>query len=281
MVWQVILGVFLAAGIFLLSFILQVGGMRLGSHLNALMIVLGGTLCAALISYSVKRMVLTLRILRKCMGPQEKGEGLVRAVVHVARNYRRGWDIRHLEKQIEDLPPGLLKTGAGLIAYQCEREKIVQVMSREALCIQSQYEAAGRMLTDLAQIVPSMGLIGTIFNFVRFFGLSTDIQGLAECAAVALLSTLYGVLLARLILAPLARKVGDFTAEETFRMDLIREGILGIRDQEHPRTIQFNLESLLAARETLNQIPDSPKVVLLPPEEIGFEGGRVGQIVPT
>jgi chemotaxis protein MotA len=281
MVWQVILGVFLAAGIFLLSFILQVGGMRLGSHLNALMIVLGGTLCAALISYSVKRMVLTLRILRKCMGPQEKGEGLVRAVVHLARNYRRGWDIRQLEKQIEDLPPGLLKTGAGLIAYQCEREKIVQVMSREALCIQSQYEAAGRMLTDLAQIVPSMGLIGTIFNFVRFFGLSTDIQGLAECAAVALLSTLYGVLLARLILAPLARKVGDFTAEETFRMDLIREGILGIRDQEHPRTIQFNLESLLAARETLNQIPDSPKVVLLPPEEIGFEGGRVGQIVPT
>jgi hypothetical protein len=64
-------------------------------------------------------------------------------------------------------------------------------------------------------------------------------------------------------------------------MDLIHEGILGIRDQEHPRAIQFNLESLLAARETLSQIPDSPEVVLLPPEEIGLEGGRVGQIVPT
>lgn len=279
MVWQIMISVLLLTGIFFLSFNLEAGGMGLVSNLNALMIVIGGTICATLITYPMKKLIWTFQILKKSLGPQEKIDGLIQAVVHLSRNYRGGWDIRHLEQQVKDLPPGLLKTGVGLIAYQYDRDKSEQVLHQEALCIQSQYESARKILQNISQIVPSMGLIGTIVNFIRFAGLASDIHGLAGYTAVAFLSTFYGVLLARLGLIPLADKLKECIAEQAFRMDLIQEGILDIWDQEHPRAIQFKLESRLAARETLNQNPQSPTVALLPSEKMPLEGKSVGSML--
>jgi flagellar motor component MotA len=230
-------------------------------------------------TYPMKKLVWAFQILKKSLGPQEKSDGLIQAVVRLSRHYRGGWDIRHLEQQVKDLPPGLLKTGVGLIAYQYDRDKSQQVLHQEALCIRGQYESAGNILHNIAQIVPSMGLIGTIVNFIRFASLANDIHGLAGCTAVAFLSAFYGVLLARLGLFPLANKLKEFIAEEAFRMDLIQEGILDIWDQEHPRAIQFKLESRLAARETLNQNPKSSTGALLPSEEMALEGKRVGSVL--
>jgi chemotaxis protein MotA len=279
MVWQITISVLLLTGIFFLSFNLEMGGMGLVSNLNALMIVMGGTICATLMTYPMKKLVWAFQILKKSLGPQEKSDGLIQAVVRLSRHYRGGWDIRQLEQQVKDLPPGLLKTGVGLIAYQYDRDKSQQVLHQEALCIRGQYESAGNILHTIAQIVPSMGLIGTIVNFIRFAGLANDLHGLAGYTAVAFLSTFYGILLARLGLIPLANKLKEFIAEEAFRMDLIQEGILDIWDQEHPRAIQFKLESRLAARETLSQNPKTPTGALLPSEEMALEGKRVGSVL--
>ena len=279
MVWQIVISVLLLTGIFFLSFNLEAGGMGLVSNLNALMIVIGGTICATLMTYPMKKLIWAFQILKKSLGPQEKIDGMIQAVVRLSRNYRGGWDIRHLEQQVKDLPPGLLKTGVGLIAYQYDRDKSEQVLHQEALCIRSQYESAGKILQNISQIIPSMGLIGTIVNFIRFAGLANDIHGLAGCTALAFLSTFYGVLLSRLGLVPLANRMKEFIDEETFRMGLIQEGILDIWDQEHPRAIQFNLESRLAARETLNQNPKSAKAALVPSGEMALEGKRVSSIL--
>jgi chemotaxis protein MotA len=279
MTWQIMISILLLTAIFFLSFFLDAGSMGVVSNLNALMIVLGGTIGATLMSYPMKRLVFTFKVLKKSLGARGEGEGLIPVIVRLARNYRGGWDIRHLEQQVKELPPGLLRTGVEMIAYQYDRGKIDQVMRQEASGIRDQYESAGEILQHLSQIVPSMGLIGTLVNFIRFLGLSNDIHGLAGYAALAFLSTFYGVLLSRVGLVPLGIKIKELIREETFRMDLIREGILDILDQEHPRSIQFKLESRLAARETLNPIPKSPEVVLLPSEEIGLESKGVGSIL--
>jgi len=279
MAWQIMISVLLLTAIFFLSFFLDIGSMGLVSNLNALMIVLGGSIGATLMSYPMKRLVRTFSVLKKSLSPRGESGGLIPVIVRLARNYRGGWDIRHLEQQAKGLPPGLLKTGVEMIAYQYDRHKIDQVMRQEALGIRGQYESAGEILQHLSQIVPSMGLIGTIVNFIRFVGLSNDIHELAGYTAVAFLSTFYGVLLSRAGLAPLGSKIKELIGEETFRMELIREGVLDICDQEHPRSVQFKLESRLAARETLNPIPKSPEVVLLLPEEIGLESKRVGSIL--
>ncbi len=254
--------------IIFLSF--TVGGEGIGwvSNLNALMLVAGGTFCYALMTYPQKKLFLTARLVMKSFRPSDDLKGIIQTIGRLARLYQGGWGIRNLEGEVQNLPPGLLRMGVESIAYQYDRDKIKQVLEREASCIRSQYESAGKVLRDLSQMAISMGLIGTLIYFVRFFDIARDIQGLLGFSAGAFLCTFYGILFCKLGLNPLTGKMKEFMAEEDFRMEVIQEGVLGISDLEHPRVIRFKLENHSTARAALNHIPQEPKVILLPKEVV-------------
>ena len=276
---QIILSAILLTSIFFLSFSLEMSGVGFVSNLIALMVVLGGTLSVALMIYPERKLIWTARMVRKAFRPLDKADGTIQAIVHLARTYRQGWDIRHLERQAKNLPPGLLKTGVELIAYQCDRDKMKEVLGQEAASIQGQYENAGKVIRNLSRIALSLGLIGTVVNLIRFLGLCRDLQELAAYSAVAFLSFFYGVLLGRLGFSPLADRLKEYMADEKFRLELIQEGILGIQDREHPRTIRFKLETYLAARGATESNPQAPEIKAIHPAEVALESKRIGSIL--
>jgi flagellar motor component MotA len=266
MVRQIIPPGLLLVIIIFLSF--TIGGEGIGwvPNLNALMLVAGGTFCYALMTYPQKKLVLTARVVMKSFRPADDLKVIIQTIGRLARLYQGGWGIRTLEGEVNNLPPGPLRMGVESIAYQYDRDKVKQALQREASCIRTQYESAGKVLRDLSQMVISMGLIGTLIYFVRFFDIARDIQGLLGFSAGAFLSTFYGILFCKLGLNPLNGKVKEFMAEEDSRMELIQEGVLGIYDREHPRAIRFKLENHSAARAAFNQVPPEPGVVLLSKE---------------
>jgi flagellar motor component MotA len=266
MIRQIIPPGLLLMGIIFLNFSVGSEGIGWVANLNALMLVAGGTLCYALMTYPKKKLALATRVVMKSFRPSDDLKYMIQTIGHLARLYQGGWGIRNLEGKVKDLPPGLLRIGVESIAYQYSRDKIKQVMEREASCIRSQYESVGKVLRDLSQMVISMGLIGTLIYFVRFFDIAPDIHGLLEFSAGAFLSTFYGILFCKLGLNPLTGKVKEFIAEEDFRMELIQEGVLGISDLEHPRVIRFKLENHLSARAAFNRIPPEAEVILFPKE---------------
>jgi flagellar motor component MotA len=276
---QIVFSAVLLISIFILSFNLDVGGVGLVSNLMALIFVMGGTLAIALMVYPWKRMVCTARTVKKTFRPLDKPNATILAIVHLARSYRQGWDIRNLERQGKDLPPGLLKTGVELIACRCDRNKMKQVLHQEATSVQEQYENAMKMIHHLSQMALSLGLIGTFVNFIRFYGLSRDLEDLAGYAVAAFLSIFYGVLLGKLGLVPLADRMKGYCSEEIFRLDLIQEGMMGIQDLEHPRSIRFRLESHLAPRDTIDSIVQAPEIGIARPEEVALESKRIGSIL--
>jgi chemotaxis protein MotA len=279
MIIQFILSAFLLLSILLLSFALDMGGVGLAGHWIALMIVAGGTLSVAVLVYPWRKLLWTARMVRKAFGPLDKADGTIQSIVHLARNYRQTWDIRQLERQVKDLPPGLLKTGMELIAYQCDRNKMKEVLQQETTSLRGQYENSREMIRQLSQTALSLGLLGTVVNFIRFLGLTRDLQELAGLAAVAFLSLFYGILLAKLGLAPLADRLKETMAEEMFRLDLIQEGILGIQDREHPRAIRFRLETYLAARDPQGSTFPSRETGVMGPGKGVLEGKRMGPIL--
>ena len=135
---QIILSAGLLTSIFLLSFSLDMSGVGWVSNLIALMVVMGGTLSVALMVYPWKKLIWTARMVKKAFRPLDKADGTIQAIVHLARTYRQGWDIRHLERQGQNLPPGLLKTGIELIAYQWDRGKMKEFLGQEAASVQGQ-----------------------------------------------------------------------------------------------------------------------------------------------
>jgi chemotaxis protein MotA len=265
MVPQIVFSVFLSVGIFLLAFNLEVGKMGLGSNLNALMIVLGGTFSATLIAYPWKRVVWTAHVLKRAFTSQDEVDWTIDAVVNLARTYRKN-GIRSLEKMAEEIPDGLLKTGVELIAYNYTRDKIEQVLQKEAQMGYSQYETAYKILYNMARLAPALGLTGTIVNLIRVFGHINDSQSLIGYMAIALLSTFYGVVFANLCFVPLSNKIREFMDQEQVRLELIQEGILDVFDGENPKAIEYKLE-VLSSQSIFKPslIPSRSKLFVVPP----------------
>jgi chemotaxis protein MotA len=267
MIPQIVFSFFLSIGIFLLAFNLEVGQVGLGSNLSALMIVLGGTFSATLIAYPWKRVVWTAHLLKKTYTSQGEIDSTIDTIVTLARVYRKD-GIRALEEYGGEASEGLVRTGVELIAYNCSRDKIEQILEKEIQITHGQYETAHKILYNMARLAPALGLTGTIVNLIRVFGHITDSQGLIGYMAIALLSTFYGVVFANLCFIPLANKLKEFMDQEQIRLDLILEGILDVYDEENPRAIEYKLEALASVspfRPSL--IPAQSELFVVPPRK--------------
>jgi len=266
MIRQLLISVSLSIAIFFLAFHLKVEEVGLLSNLNALLIVLGGTFASTLIAYPWKKFLWTLALVQKSFRPQEEAGATIQTIVHLSRAYRQG-GIRTLEQQAEKLSPGLLKTAIDLIAIQCPKERMEQIIQKEAQLNYMQFETAYRILYSMARLAPALGLAGTIVTLIRVFGHLTDPQSLVGYMAIALFSTFYGVVLANLCFVPLANKLRDFMENEEIKRELIQEGVLDIYDEENPRAIQFKLEALSTAALRPAPVLNEGKFPVLPPKK--------------
>ena len=265
MVPQILFSLFLSIAIFVLAFNLEVGTMGLGSNLNALMIVLGGTFSATLIAYPWKRVVWTAHVLKRAFTSLNEIDWTIDTVVDLARTYRKN-GIRSLEQRAEEIPDGLMKTGVELIAYNYTRDKVEQILQKEALIVYGQYETAHKILYNMARLAPALGLTGTIVNLIRVFGHINDSQSLIGYMGIALLSTFYGVVFANLCFVPLSNKIKEFMDQEQVRLELIQEGILDVFDGENPKAIEYKLETLSSQSVFKpSLIPSRSRLFVVPP----------------
>jgi len=243
MIVQAIGSILALIGIFLLSFHLEVRELGIASNINAVIIVLGGTLFATLLAYPVQRLMMTIRFLKQSFSGNRQIRWTIQTLVRLARINKKGGIIA-LERETEKLPPGLIRTGVGLMTYNFNKANVEQILHKEALLILGHYETAYKILCSMAKLAPAMGLAGTVVSLIRTFGHLGSPQNLIGYMAIALLSTFYGVILANICFVPLSNKLREFMDQDLIRMDMIKEGILDIYDEEHPRAIQYKLETL-------------------------------------
>lgn len=265
MIPQLVLSVLLSILILFTAFNLKFEDIGLASNLHALLMVLGGTFAATLMAYPWRKILWTFGLLKKAFRPKEDIDATIGIIVGLGRAYRQG-GIRTLEQQGEQLSAGLLKNSIELMAFQCPREKIEQIVQKEGQLMSLQYETGYKILHSMARLAPALGLIGTIVALIRVFGHITDPKSLVEYMAIALLNTFYGVVLANLLFVPLSYKLREFMDSEEIRLELIQEGILDLYDQENPRAVQAKLQALSTG--VLKPSPDAgpPEFMPAPPK---------------
>jgi chemotaxis protein MotA len=266
MILQLIFSILLVISIFFIGFNLEVGEVGLASNLNALMIVLGGTFAATLIAYPWKKVFWAFHLLKKAFLSRDETDSTIKTIVDLARAYRQG-GIRTLEQKAENLSKGLLKSLIELVVINCPKEKIGQILQKEAQLIFVQYETAYKILHNMARLAPAMGLAGTIVTLIRVFEHITDPKSLVGYMAIALFSTFYGVVLANLCFVPLSNKLREFMDQEEGRVELIQEGILDLCDEENPTAMQFKLEALSADFIELNPTWSHHNPAYIPPKK--------------
>jgi chemotaxis protein MotA len=187
--------------------------------LRAAAFVLGGTLLGTFMRCGIRQCAITLRALGS-LGKHQRGAWELRAelagqVEEIRRDGPLRAELRHLrDREFEDATDALIKRRS--IGALLERHEAYKA-DREALS-----QAARDTLVQAAELAPVMGLAGTLVSLATLRGTGIRPEVLGDAIGMAVTTTLYGLLIAHLLFAPLAEVVARRArAEERARQSVI------------------------------------------------------------
>ena len=100
-----------------------------------------------------------------------------------------------------------------------------------------------------AGVGPAFGMIGTLLGLIQMLANLEDQSNLASGMALALVTTLYGSVMANLFLLPMRTKLQGRHDSEVMMKEIMIEGILSIQGGDNPRMIQMKLAAFLPPKE--------------------------------
>jgi chemotaxis protein MotA len=101
------------------------------------------------------------------------------------------------------------------------------------------------MIEMIATFAPAFGMMGTVIGLVIMMQNMEDPSALGAGMATALITTLYGSLVANVVAIPIATKLKRFSSDEIMYKEILLEGLLSIQAGENPRIIEEKLYSFL------------------------------------
>jgi chemotaxis protein MotA len=216
-------------------------------NLPGLVMVLGGTLAATLVSRPARDVMTALRSLRSLLH-DEKVEinGEIGHLLNIAHWYRDG-NLRAAEQVIEQVSNPLLRAGAQLVLDREPIQDIVKLLQWRITGARARDLGNAQILRTMAMFAPAFGMLGTLFGLIQMLG-SLGESGLGQIGAMmsfALITTLYGLLLANMVLKPLAMKMEQRIEHQTMLMNFIIEGILLLHERRHPMVIKEALATYM------------------------------------
>ena len=179
-------------------------------------------------------------IMKTIFAGVDKPADLIEQIIEMA-NIARKDGLIALEGQ--DIKNQFLSKGIGLLVDSTPPDIIDSSLENELSLMKSRHENAAMMYRSWADIAPAMGMIGTLIGLVQMLVDLSDPKAIGPAMAVALLTTLYGSLIANVIALPLCDKLTLRKANEGRLMAMCIDGVLGIQGGQNPRILESMLKT--------------------------------------
>lgn len=218
-------------------------------NLPGLAIVIGGTAAATFICYPLKEVARVFHVFVLAMAREDlPTEVYINVLVDIARAASSKGKIS-LEKTLPGIENNFLRQGVQMLVDGYSPAEIREIMDTS---IQQMYEtemSSAGIYRTMAKLAPAFGIIGTLIGLISMMqSMGGDIRGLGPAMAVALTTTLYGVTMANLLCLPIAVKVERRIEERMVLMQVIRDGILFIKDKTPAQIVLDKLKAYLPPR---------------------------------
>ena len=246
-----ILGFILAVGLVMFGMTFDQESMRIVYHnlkafldIPSMAITIGGTLGVMMISFpagAFKKIGSHLKIIVKPY--QYSPTDSVDQIVNLATEARMK-GLLSLEDKLNEIDEPFLHNSLMLVVDSVDSEKVRKAMETE---LDERHALDRRFYEKAASFAPAFGMIGTLVGLILMLGNMSDVDALAKGMAVALITTLYGSLLANVVCLPMASKLKARHDEEFLCKQLVMEGVLAIQEGENPKFIEEKLYKLLPA----------------------------------
>lgn len=229
------------------SFLMEGGSIAAIIQIPAIVIVMGGTIAAAMIGFSLKLVLQLPQIIRIAVFPQNHEYGnMIETLVKFATIARRD-GVLALERELESVKDvRFLHNGMIHMIDGIDVDSVRKLMEEERECILERHSVNSAVLTKMGGYSPTMGIIGTVMGLiVTLANAGEDPAELVRHIAMAFVATLWGVFMANIVWLPLADKLKFRSAEEGLLLDIVANGIIAIQNGTSPSLIRRNLELML------------------------------------
>lgn len=244
-----ILGLVVGLVLFAGAIALKTSNPQLFLDASSFIMVVGGTLSSAFMGWQSRYVLSALKSMAAIFGHEPVARGVLQQ--DTAKIIRWGHLVQTkgmpaLEREIKDGENELLKYGIELVVTGYDGSEVRDMMAQAARAQFQRESAAFNILRSMGGNAPAWGMIGTLVGLVILMdNLGEDPAAIGAGLAVALLTTLYGVLFARLLFLPSASKLQQRAEISMFRAYLVTEGFAMIADGQSPRYITDKMNSYL------------------------------------
>lgn len=213
------------------------------------LITFGGAFSATLASHSLEDFVGGLKSFSLVFKTQTLNTSeMIKKIIDLS-NVARKEGLLSLEEAASEMDEPFLKKGILLIVDGTDPDLVRAIMETELVSIEGRHKNRIGFWDTLGAMGPAWGMIGTLVGLVHMLYNLQDMSKLGPAMAVALITTLYGSLLANWICAPVSNKLKANNSSEMMMKEVMIEGLLSIQAGENPRVIEEKLKSFLAPRE--------------------------------
>ena len=243
-----IIGLITGTGLITWAIIIGGSAMMFISAQSA-MIVLGGTLAATMINYSLDQVKKLPDLFRVAFLDRDMdSEDTIDLLVDFAEKARRE-GLLALEQDAMDLDDDFLQKGIQLVVDGTDPELVRNILETKLTFLEERHQEGQSIFKTMGEFSPAFGMIGTLIGLIQMLSTLDDPSGIGSGMATALITTLYGTMLANLFFLPMAGKLKIASQEEVLLKEVMIEGILSIQAGENPRIVREKLEAFLATAQ--------------------------------
>lgn len=225
---------------------------------GSILIVIGGTIAGLLISNPLPKFLESLKTIKHTFSNKEADPVVVIKKINELAFAARKEGLLALEEIAQNMDDVFLQKGIMLIVDGTDAELLRSIMETELAFIETRHKDHQKFWEAMAEAAPGWGMIGTLIGLIGMLGDLDDPTTIGPKMGVALITTLYGSMVANYIAGPVANKLKARSSEEILHKQVMIEGLLSIQAGENPRVIEEKLKAFLspASRSTLGEDAD-------------------------
>ncbi len=224
-------------------------------NIPSIVVVFGGTFAVTLTRVSLKRFLGSFKVgLKAFFYKTASPEQLIEEAVEVAKLSRKE-GVLALEKKEINHP--FLKKGVNLCIDGHPPEVVREMLAKDINLTIERHDMGVKMFKGIGEAAPAMGMICTLIGLVQMLSNMEDPKSIGPAMAIALLTTLYGAILANAFALPIAEKLKSISNEEKLHKHLVLESISSIQAGINPRVMEQLLQNFLpeSKRQALSEQP--------------------------
>ncbi|MBF0390685.1 MAG: MotA/TolQ/ExbB proton channel family protein [Desulfamplus sp.] len=245
-----IIGIVSGVG-FIIGTILLGSGLGLFVDIPSIVIVCGGTVAGVFVAFPLKDVIGLIKVTMKLfLFKLEKPDGIVANLIEISNKARKG-GLLSIEADIANTSDPYLASALQMTVDGVKTADIAAVMQKKMDLVKESNGTGASMYGTLGSLAPAFGMIGTLIGLVQMLANLDDPASIGPSMAVAMITTFYGAILANLFFNPMSNKLKIRCGEEISNMNIIYEGVLSIREGEHPKLLEEKLNVYLG--------PNKPK----------------------